>query len=76
MPIGAYNPWIRFHCTPEQAWRMANEARADRFLPVHHSTFQLSREPQSEPVERLHAAAGKDAGRIVLNHIGEEFRLG
>ena len=28
-PIGAYNPWIQAHCTPEQAWRMANEARAE-----------------------------------------------
>ena len=45
MPIGAYNPWMRFHCTPEQAWRMSQEARAELFFPVHHSTFQLSREP-------------------------------
>ena len=22
MPIGAYNPWIHAHCTPEQAMRM------------------------------------------------------
>ncbi len=73
MPIGAYNPWIRFHCTPEQAWRMAQEARADRFVPVHHSTFQLSREPLGEPLERLHAAAGRDDGRILVHQIGEEF---
>ncbi|MFB3779783.1 MAG: MBL fold metallo-hydrolase, partial [Bryobacteraceae bacterium] len=26
MPIGAYNPWRRYHCTPEEAWRMGNEA--------------------------------------------------
>ena len=25
MPIGAYNPWIRAHCTPEQAARMADD---------------------------------------------------
>lgn len=75
MPIGAYNPWIRFHCTPEQAWRMAQEARAERFLPVHHSTFQLSREPAAEPLERLHTAAGADSARIVIREIGEEFRL-
>ena len=58
MPIGAYNPWVRFHCTPEQAWRMSQEARAELFFPVHHSTFQFSREPVTEPLERLHAAAG------------------
>jgi len=73
MPIGAYNPWIRFHCTPEQAWRMAQEARADRFVPVHHSTFQLSREPIGEPLERLHTTAGRDENRILVHHIGEEF---
>ena len=76
MPIGAYNPWIRFHCTPEQSWRMSQEARADLFLPVHHKTFQLSREPLSEPIERLHSAAGSQSERIVVQDIGGEFILG
>jgi len=75
MPIGAYDPWTRFHCTPEQAWRMAGEARADLFLPVHHQTFLLSREPVLEPIERLHGAAGQAADRIFLRDIGQEFRL-
>lgn len=75
MPIGAYNPWIRFHCTPEQAWRISQEARSELFFPVHHSTFQLSREPVTEPLERLHAAAGAQAGRIIIHEIGQEFTL-
>ncbi len=75
MPIGAYNPWVRFHCTPEQAWRMHNEARGELIFPVHHSTFQLSREPETEPLERLHEAAGVDGGRIVVHRIGEELHL-
>jgi L-ascorbate metabolism protein UlaG (beta-lactamase superfamily) len=75
MPIGAYNPWIRFHCTPEQSWRMGQEARAELFLPVHHGTFLLSREPLQEPITRLQEAAGREAGRIVLREIGAEFRL-
>ena len=29
MPIGAYNPWIRAHCTPEQALQMADDAGAE-----------------------------------------------
>jgi len=33
MPIGAYDPWIRSHCTPEQAVHMANEAAA-RFIMI------------------------------------------
>ena len=73
MPIGAYNPWISNHCTPEQAWRMGNEAGADRFIPVHHQTFQLSREPLLEPIERFHRAAGNATERIVVSRIGQEF---
>jgi L-ascorbate metabolism protein UlaG (beta-lactamase superfamily) len=73
VPIGAYNPWLRFHCTPEQAFRMANEARADRLLPVHHSTFRLSREPVHEPILRLQNAVGGDQDRIALRQVGEEW---
>lgn len=75
MPVGAYDPWIRYHCTPEQAWRMGNEAGAEFLLPVHHQTFQLSREPLLEPVERFMAAAGNCPDRIALTRIGQEFWL-
>jgi L-ascorbate metabolism protein UlaG (beta-lactamase superfamily) len=75
MPVGAYNPWIHYHCTPEQAWQMAEEARSEFFLPVHHQTFALSQEPYLEPVERLYQAAGRQAERIVLDSIGQEFHL-
>lgn len=76
MPIGAYNPWVHYHCTPEQAWRMALDAGADRILPVHHQTFRLSREPYNEPIERLQEIVGADQSKIVLQTIGEEFSLG
>lgn len=75
MPIGAYDPWIRVHCNPEQAWAMANQAGAEYVLPVHHQTFQLSREPRSEPIERIVAAAGSQPERVCLHDIGEEFHL-
>ena len=75
MPIGAYNPWIRAHCTPEQAWRMASETGAEYVLPVHHQTFPLGREPLYEPIERLDRAAGSAASRIGMHRVGEEFRL-
>lgn len=74
MPIGAYNPWIHYHCTPEQAWRMANEAGAERILPVHHQTFVLSREPRLEPIERLLDAA-RGASRILVQEIGQQVSL-
>lgn len=76
MPIGAYNPWIRYHCDPEQAWAMTNDARADRILPIHHKTFHLSYEPLGEPIARLLDAAGA-AGqdRVMWREIGQEFGL-
>jgi L-ascorbate metabolism protein UlaG (beta-lactamase superfamily) len=75
MPIGAYNPWIRNHCTPEQAWHMANQMNAELFVPIHHQTFKLSSEPLMEPLERLEEVAGRDSDRIVIRSIGEEFSL-
>ena len=75
MPIGAYNPRIHFHCSPEQAWRMSNEAGAERFMPVHHQTFPLGQEPVSEPIERLFETAGADANRIAASRIGEQTRI-
>ncbi len=69
MPIGAYNPWIRFHCTPEQAWQMADDAGAERILPVHHQTFPLGREPWTEPIERLHRVAGNRSPRICPGYL-------
>lgn len=75
MPVGAYNPWIRNHCTPEQAWRMAEDAGCEFFLPVHHQTFPLSREPYFEPLERTQSAAGARQERVAVRRIGDEFRM-
>ena len=76
MPIGAYDPWIRAHCNPEQALAMANHAGAEFVLPVHHRTFELSREPRSEPLERLLNAAGSAADRVCVRDFGGEAHLG
>lgn len=75
MPIGAYDPWIAAHCTPEQALAMANHAGAEFVLPLHHRTFQLSRERDGEPMERLLAAAAPDERRICVRDFGDEFHL-
>lgn len=75
MPVGAYEPWIRMHCNPEQAWAMANDAGAEFVLPIHHQTFELSHEPQFEPIERLVAAAGSHPERVCVDRIGQEFHL-
>ena len=68
--IGGYDPYVRAHATPEQAWAMADHARAARILPMHHSTFRLSLEPPHEPMERLLTAAGRDTARIVAGEVG------
>ncbi len=75
MPVGAYNPWIRYHCTPEQALAMANDAGAEFILPVHHRTFSLSSEPLTEPIERLYSAAKGDAHRVAVEQIGQTFTV-
>ena len=73
--IGAYNPWIRAHCTPEQAIEMANDAGARFIMPVHHQTFRLSFEPLREPIERFQAALSNTPERIALREIGDTFVL-
>lgn len=71
MPIGAYDPWIRHHCTPEQAIRMADAAGARRIVPVHHQSFRLSREPLLEPIERAQTMLAAETGRLALRALGE-----
>jgi len=75
MSIGAYNPWIQSHCTPEQAVQMANAAGARFIVPVHHQAFRLSFEPFREPIERFEAALSKTPERIALREIGQTFVL-
>ncbi len=71
--IGAYNPYLAAHATPEQAWSMAKQMDARCLLPIHHSTFKLSYEPIDEPMQRLIATAGDERDRIVCEQIGQEW---
>jgi L-ascorbate metabolism protein UlaG (beta-lactamase superfamily) len=75
MGIGAYQPWIRSHCNPEEAVAMAKAAGARFLMPVHHQTFKLSWEPFREPIERFIAALAEEPERIALREIGETFVL-
>jgi L-ascorbate metabolism protein UlaG (beta-lactamase superfamily) len=75
LPIGAYNPWVHSHCTPEQAVKMADEAGAHFIMPVHHQTFRLSSEGFREPIERFQIALHETPDRIALREIGETFML-
>ena len=40
MPIGAYRPWRRAHCNPEEALILANRMEAKYFIPIHCNTFE------------------------------------
>ena len=72
MPIGAYDPWIRSHCTPEQAVDMANAAVRNTSSRASQ-TFKLSDEPMNEPGERVQAALQREPERLALQRIGESF---
>ena len=64
MPIGAYDPWIRNHCTPEQA---VDDGRCGRRAPVRAgapSVVSLSREPLTEPIERAEQALRQERDRL------------
>jgi L-ascorbate metabolism protein UlaG (beta-lactamase superfamily) len=71
MPIGAYHPWVRSHCTPEQAVRMANDAGANYVLPIHHKTFKLGQESANEPIQRFEEALESEKQRIALREVGQ-----
>ena len=73
--IGAYDPWIRMHANPEQVWSMFLQTGARYLVPIHWGTFRLSREPMDQPLQRLIAAAGPDAGRIMMRQIGAAWTM-
>jgi L-ascorbate metabolism protein UlaG (beta-lactamase superfamily) len=70
LPIGAYDPWITNHASPEQAWLMFRRLDARYVMPVHHATFRLSREPVDEPIHRFLAAADKERWRVATTQVG------
>jgi L-ascorbate metabolism protein UlaG (beta-lactamase superfamily) len=71
MPVGAYDPWIHNHCTPEQAVTMARAAGARLFVPIHHQSFKLSNEPFMDPIERVQGALAGEPDRLALRDIGQ-----
>ena len=75
LPIGAYDPWVTSHASPEETWRMFRALGARYLLPIHHSTFRLSREPMDEPIRRLLAVAGDERWRIAITEVGQTWTL-
>jgi L-ascorbate metabolism protein UlaG (beta-lactamase superfamily) len=75
MPIGAYNPWIRAHCNPEEAAAMTRMAGARAMVPIHHQTFKLSNEPMLEPANRIREAFADQPERLLAVNVGETFSV-
>jgi L-ascorbate metabolism protein UlaG (beta-lactamase superfamily) len=81
LPVGAYSPrWFMqtMHMNPEEAVRAACHAGTRVLVPMHWGTFQLSREPALEPIERTRAAwaaAGRDRADLWDLAVGESRLL-
>jgi L-ascorbate metabolism protein UlaG (beta-lactamase superfamily) len=82
LPIGGYEPgWFmeRYHLTPEQAGEAFLAVDAQRLVPMHWGTFQLTDEPLSEPAERISSwwqAQGPGDGRSLrLLAVGDIISL-
>jgi L-ascorbate metabolism protein UlaG (beta-lactamase superfamily) len=73
MPIGAYDPWIRNHCNPEQAIRMAEFIQARHLMPIHWGTFIQSDEPTNEPIERFRKAIATSTSKLALDSHGQTW---
>jgi L-ascorbate metabolism protein UlaG (beta-lactamase superfamily) len=61
LPIGAYFPdsYRTVHTSPEEALQAFQDCGANWMIPMHYGTFRLGREPMSEPLPRLLAAADR-----------------
>jgi len=76
MPIGAYVPWKKFHCNPEEALIMACEhLKAKYFVPIHCSTFKQSTEPTDEPLTWLNKSYKNYNIELGWDKIGQTFVL-
>jgi L-ascorbate metabolism protein UlaG (beta-lactamase superfamily) len=74
MPIGAYYPWRRNHCTPEEALVMAfDHMNARTFVPIHCNTFKQGMEPIDEPLAWLNESIPNYALTLGIHQIGETF---
>lgn len=75
MPIGAYKPWRKYHCTPEEALVMAQyHLGAKYFIPIHTKTFD-SGKMIYEPLEWLAKSSKNYEMKVGLWDIGETFAL-
>ncbi len=75
MPVGAYNPWRRNHCNPEEAMNMASDIGVKYFVPIHTKTFKQSNEPFNEAIDWIKKDYQKFNLKLGLTEIGETFSI-
>lgn len=76
MPIGAYQPWKKNHCNPEEALIMADEhLEAKYFVPIHTKTFKQGSEPILEPLNWLNESVVNYNVQLGLNDIGQTLTI-
>lgn len=76
VPIGAYQPWRKNHCNPEEALIMANDhIGAKYFIPIHTKTFKQGSEPIDEPLTWLNKSIVNYDIKLALDDIGKTFTL-
>ena len=73
LPIGAYFPdsYRAVHTSPEEALRAFQDMKSDVMIPMHFGTFRLGREPMTEPLPRLLAAAERVGIRSKIKPLSE-----
>ena len=73
LPIGAYFPdsYRAVHTSPEEALQIFTDVGATTMIPMHYNTFRLGREPMTEPLPRLLAAAARAGLRDQVHPLGE-----
>ncbi len=77
MPIGAYVPWRKNHCNPEEALIMASEhLKAKYFMPIHCNTFKQGTEPIDEPLSWLNKSYKNYNIELGWDKIGQTFNYG
>lgn len=73
LPIGAYYPdsYRAVHTSPEEALEGFQDLGAATMVPMHYGTFRLGREPMSEPLPRLLAAARRQGLATQVHPLAE-----
>lgn len=76
MENGQYDDaWHYIHLLPEETLKAAQDLKAKRLLPVHHSRFVLARHPWYEPLAKITEPDTGNNISVITPMIGEMVNL-